>query len=149
MPAVATPIRNSATVSFISRPKRFCKAMNAMVPNGRATKARAKMLNAYNSPSRRDTKGKNTEGNTSTDAIPYTKKSKYSDARPMTTPMAISPGSMRPCWSAVWLVMLMGDLRMSFAPWNDIRAEKDFAYLGQNVQSPACSGATTLARLAG
>ena len=37
-------------------------------------------------------KGKNTFGNTSTEAMPNTKKSKYSDARPITTPSAMSLG---------------------------------------------------------
>ncbi len=37
-------------------------------------------------------KGNNSDGKTSTQAIPNTKKSKYSDARPMITPTAISPG---------------------------------------------------------
>ena len=54
----------------------------------------AKITNAYSVPSRPRSNGKNTAGNTSTEAMPYTKKSKNSEARPMITPMAISPGAI-------------------------------------------------------
>jgi hypothetical protein len=55
-------------------------------------KANEKIMNEYSVAVSGSSKGKNTFGNTKTDAIAYTKKSKYSDARPITTPMAISPG---------------------------------------------------------
>jgi hypothetical protein len=73
--------------------------MERAVPNGRATKAMAKMANAIKVPSRRDRKGNRNDGKTSTQAIPKTKKSKYSDERPMITPTAISPGVTS---SSVW-----------------------------------------------
>ena len=50
-------------------------------------------------PSKRDKNGKSRPGNTRTQAIPNTKKSKYSAARPMITPTAISPGVTS---SSVW-----------------------------------------------
>jgi hypothetical protein len=56
-------------------------------------------------PSRVLTKGKNTLGNTNTQAIPNTKKSKCSDARPITTPIAISPGATVECFSEVCFSM--------------------------------------------
>ncbi len=68
--------------------------MKAIEPMGRAMKAKAKITKAYNVPSRPRSNGKNTAGNTSTEAMPYTKKSKNSEARPMITPMAISPGAI-------------------------------------------------------
>ncbi|MNN96567.1 hypothetical protein D3C81_2155850 [compost metagenome] len=66
--------------------------MEMAVPSGRAMKAMAKMAKAMSVPSSRVMKGNNSDGKTSTQAIPNTKKSKYSDARPMITPTAISPG---------------------------------------------------------
>ena len=68
--------------------------MNAIEPIGLAMKAKEKITKAYNVPSRLRSKGENTAGNTRTEAMPYTKKSKNSDARPMMTPMAISPGAI-------------------------------------------------------
>src|SRR5574343_660551 len=73
--------------------------MEIAVPTGRATKAREKMANAIRVPSRRERNGNSRDGNTSTLAIPNTKKSKYSDDRPMITPTAISPGVTS---SSVW-----------------------------------------------
>jgi hypothetical protein len=70
MPAVEMPRRNRAVVSFASRPKRRWIAMKAMEPIGRAMKANAKMTKAYSVPSRPRSNGKNTLGNTSTEAMP-------------------------------------------------------------------------------
>src|SRR6187455_385863 len=95
MPTVELPSRNRETVSLAPRPKRRCSAIPARVPIGRTTKASASRAKAYRMPSRRAAKGKNTAGNTSTEAMPKTKKSKYSEARPITTPTAMSPGAMR------------------------------------------------------
>ena len=92
MPAVEMPSMNKATVSFVSRPNRCCTIINATVPRGRAMNAKEKMMNEYSVPVSGSSKGKNIFGNTRTDAIAYTKKSKYSEARPITTPIAISPG---------------------------------------------------------
>jgi hypothetical protein len=69
-------------------------AMKVIEPMGRARKASANSVKAYSVPSNRSANGKNTRGKTNTDAIPYTKKSKCSDARPMMTPIAISPGAI-------------------------------------------------------
>ena len=92
MPAVQAPSTNNASVSLVPRPQRLCTAIEMAVPTGRATKASEKMANAISVPSRRDKNGNSSEGNTSTLAMPNTKKSKYSDERPMTTPTAISLG---------------------------------------------------------
>ena len=51
-------------------------------------------------------KGKNSCGKISTEAMPYTKKSKYSEVRPMTTPTAISLGATE-AW-LFWLGMEAG-----------------------------------------
>ncbi|MNS86402.1 hypothetical protein D3C72_1203050 [compost metagenome] len=67
--------------------------MERAVPIGRMMKANEKMTKAQSVPSRGSSKGKNTFGKTSTHAMPKTKKSKYSEARPTTTPTAISPGA--------------------------------------------------------
>src|SRR3954471_4177066 len=64
-------------------------------------------------PSSRPANGKNTAGKTSTDAIAKTKKSKYSEARPITTPTAMSPGAMRAA-SAEFA---------GWAPWAPVREE--------------------------
>jgi|GEM_PF-5758416 len=93
MPQVAVPSRNRAAVSLAPRPQRRCTAIDSAVPNGRAMKANEKITNAHSMPSSSLSNGKNTLGNTSTQAMPKTKKSKYSEARPMTTPTAISPGA--------------------------------------------------------
>ncbi len=45
MPTVAVPSRNSAAVSLMPRPQRRWMRMNSAVPNGRATKASAKIEN--------------------------------------------------------------------------------------------------------
>ena len=95
MPAVAVPSTKSAAVSFTLRPQRRCTVMNNAVPNGREMKANEKIANAYSSPCRSSANGKKTWGNTRTAAMPNTKKSKYSEARPTTTPTAISSGAMR------------------------------------------------------
>ena len=71
--------------------------MNSAVPKGRATKARAKMAKAYSVPVSGSAKGKKRAGKTRMDARPYTKKSKYSDALPMTTPTAMSLGATSEC----------------------------------------------------
>ncbi len=71
------------------------------MPTGRATKASAKIAKAISVPSRRVMKGKTNDGNTSTQAIPKTKKSKYSDDRPMITPTAISLG-VASSWVSAW-----------------------------------------------
>ncbi|MPM69645.1 hypothetical protein SDC9_116593 [bioreactor metagenome] len=92
MPTVHTPSANMARVSLVPRPQRRCTAMPMAVPTGRATKASAKMANAISVPSSRDRKGNRVNGKTSTQAIPKTKKSKYSEDRPMITPTAISLG---------------------------------------------------------
>ena len=68
--------------------------MKMAVPIGRAMKANEKMAKEYSVPFSWSANGKNTDGNTSTEAMAYTKKSKYSEARPITTPTAISPGEM-------------------------------------------------------
>ena len=70
MPAVEIPSRNSASVSFVSRPKRRWIDMNATEPMGRAMNAKENRMNAYKVPSNGAAKGKNTEGNTSTEAMP-------------------------------------------------------------------------------
>ena len=78
-------------VSLVPRPQWRCTAMDTAVPSGRATKATASRPNAARVPFSGDRKGNRKAGNTSTQAIPKTKKSKYSDERPMMTPTAISP----------------------------------------------------------
>ena len=93
MPTVAVPSRNSAMVSLVPRPQRRWIAIDTAVPMGRAMNANEKMTKAHSVPSSCGSNGKNTRGNTSTQAMPKTKKSKYSEARPMTTPTAISPGA--------------------------------------------------------
>ena len=70
MPAVAVPSRNSAAVSLTPRPQRFCTCMKSVVPKGLAMKARAKMAKAYSVPVSGSANGKNTWGNTITEAIP-------------------------------------------------------------------------------
>ena len=70
MPAVEVPSRNSAAVSLMPRPKRRWMRMNTIVPTGRAMKANEKTTNEYSVAFRRDSKGKKTAGNTSTDAMP-------------------------------------------------------------------------------
>ena len=70
MPAVAVPSRNKAAVSLTLRPQWRWMVMNSAVPKGRAMKAKEKMVKAYSKPSRRPAKGKNTDGNTRTEAIP-------------------------------------------------------------------------------
>ena len=67
--------------------------MKRTEPIGRATKASENMAKEYSVAVRGSAKGKNTLGKTTTDAMAKTKKSKYSAARPMTTPMAISLGA--------------------------------------------------------
>ena len=114
MPAVAVPSRNRLMVSLTPRPQRACRAMNSMVPSGRATNASANSANDHSVPCRRSMNGKNTAGNTSAEAMPKTKKSKYSDARPITTPTAISPGATSASalvpWSWVERVGLIVDI---------------------------------------
>ena len=92
IPTVALPSRNSAMVSLGAMPQRRCMTMPNAVPTGRAINASANTAKAASMPSSVDRNGKKTCGNTSTQAMPKTKKSKYSDARPMITPAAISPG---------------------------------------------------------
>jgi hypothetical protein len=70
MPAVEVPSRNSEAVSLVPRPKRRWSAMKAMVPIGRAMKANEKTTKERRMPSSALAKGKNTDGNTSTEAIP-------------------------------------------------------------------------------
>jgi len=93
MPTVAVPSRNNATVSFVARPQRRWIAIDSAVPMGRMMNAKEKMTKAQSVPSSCGSKGKKTFGKTSTQAMPNTKKSKYSEARPTTTPTAISPGA--------------------------------------------------------
>ncbi|MNT30796.1 hypothetical protein D3C72_1666070 [compost metagenome] len=64
------PSRNSAIVSLVSRPKRRWIAIEITVPKGRAMKANEKITKAQSTPSRRCSNGKNTAGNTSTEAMP-------------------------------------------------------------------------------
>ena len=70
MPAVDVPSRNSAIVSLVPRSKRRCSIMNKTVPSGRAMKANEKITNEYRVPFSGVANGKNTAGNTSTDAMP-------------------------------------------------------------------------------
>ena len=100
MPTVQTPSMNSAMVSLVPRPQRRWMAMEMAVPTGRTTKATASSAKAISVPSRRDRKGNRKDGKTRTQAIPKTKKSKYSDERPMITPTAISLGVTSSCVSA-------------------------------------------------
>ena len=67
--------------------------MDSAVPMGRAMKAKLKMTKDQSVPSSAGSNGKNTRGKTSTQAMPKTKKSKYSEVRPTMTPTAISPGA--------------------------------------------------------
>src|SRR5690606_12194001 len=101
MPAVAVPSMNSASVNFGPRPQRRCTAMKMAVPNGRQMNANEKITNDHSVPYSGVSKGKKICGKTATQAMPNTKKSKYSDARPMTTPTAISPGATLE-WPASW-----------------------------------------------
>src|SRR3954454_19374768 len=87
------PSRNKAIVSFTPRPCRRSTAMKMTEPIGRAMKASEKTAKEYRVAVRGSAKGKNTLGNTTTEAIAKTKKSKYSAARPMMTPRAISLGA--------------------------------------------------------
>src|SRR6478752_1286279 len=89
-------------------------AMPASVPIGRATKASASKAKAYKVPCSRSANGKNTAGKTSTEAMPKTKKSKYSEARPITTPTAMSPGAASAS---------SGELS-GVAPWAPAREER-------------------------
>ena len=97
MLTVQLPSRNSAIVSLKASPQRRWMAMDKAVPKGRAMKAREKMAKAISVPSSRDRKGNSSDGNTRTQAMPNTKKSKYSEDRPMITPTATSPGVMSSC----------------------------------------------------
>ena len=60
--------------------------MDSAVPMGRAMKAKLKMTKDQSVPSSAGSNGKNTRGKTSTQAMPKTKKSKYSEVRPTMTP---------------------------------------------------------------
>ena len=80
MPTVAVPSRNSAAVSG-GAPQRRWMAMDSAVPMGRAMKAKLKMTKDQSVPSSAGSNGKNTRGKTSTQAMPKTKKSKYSEVR--------------------------------------------------------------------
>ncbi len=108
MPAVDVPSTNSAIVNLAARPQRRWIAIDTIVPIGRAMNASAKIANAYSVPSSFASYGKNTDGNTSTDAMPYAKKSKYSDARPTTTPTAMSPGATSSWWTLRWSGSALG-----------------------------------------
>ena len=55
--------------------------MDSAVPMGRAMKAKLKMTKDQSVPSSAGSNGKNTRGKTSTQAMPKTKKSKYSEVR--------------------------------------------------------------------
>ncbi|MNE61349.1 hypothetical protein D3C80_1565570 [compost metagenome] len=92
MPTVHEPSRNKAMVSLVARPQRRCTAMEIAVPNGRAMKASEKIAKEASVPSSLENEGNSNAGKTNTQAMPNTKKSKYSDDRPITTPTAISPG---------------------------------------------------------
>ena len=70
IPAVEQPSRNKAAVSLVLRPKRRWMAMPPSVPSGRTMKATANSAKASKVPSSRSTNGKNTDGNTSTEAMP-------------------------------------------------------------------------------
>ena len=90
MPAVAQPSRKSAAVSLTPRPQRRSIAMKITVPNGLAIKASAKSTKDQSTPESGSRKGNITRGNTSTEAMAKTKKSKNSELRPITTPTAMS-----------------------------------------------------------
>ena len=70
MPAVDVPSRNSAIVSLVPRPKRRWISMNSTEPNGRAMNATEKIANDQSVPSSGASNGKNSAGNTSTEAMP-------------------------------------------------------------------------------
>ena len=70
MPAVEMPSRKSAIVSLASRPKRCCRRMKTMVPIGRAMNANENTTKASSVPSSPFSNGKNTDGNTSAEAMP-------------------------------------------------------------------------------
>src|SRR3546814_530419 len=93
MLTVVVPSKNRATVNLVPRPQRRCTAMKMAVPNGRQMNAKEKIANDHSVPYNSGSNGKKTCGKTATQAMPKTKKSKYSDARPMITPTAISPGA--------------------------------------------------------
>ena len=70
MPAVDDPRMNRATVSLVPRPKRRWMLMPKSVPSGRTMNAKENSPKARSVPSSRSTKGKNTHGKTSAEAIP-------------------------------------------------------------------------------
>ena len=92
MATVEVPSRKSATVSLVTRPCLRSRAVKITVPSGRATNASATSTKDQSVPVSGSRKGKMRAGNTITDAIANTKKSKNSDVRPMMTPTAISDG---------------------------------------------------------
>jgi len=57
-------------VNLVARPQRRCTCIEITVPMGRAMNANEKMTKAYSVPSSRCSKGKNSAGKTSTEAMP-------------------------------------------------------------------------------
>ena len=92
MPTVEVPRISSASVSLALLPWRRSMTVKNAVPSGRARNASAKTVNDHSVAVSGSAKEKYRAGNTMTEAMAKTKKSKNSDDRPMTTPTAMSEG---------------------------------------------------------
>ena len=83
MSVVAPPIRTRAAASVPLRPTVSPMCPNTTAPNGRATRPTANVLNEAIRAAKGDRfAGKNTVGNTSAAAVPYSRKSYYSMLEP-------------------------------------------------------------------
>ena len=92
MPTVAVPSRNSAAVSLVARPAAL-DGHGQRGADGPRDEGEAEDDEGPERALERRLERKNTRGKTSTQAMPKTKKSKYSEVRPTMTPTAISPGA--------------------------------------------------------
>ena len=89
---VEKPSRNSAIVSLTPRPCRRSTAVKMTRADRPGHEGEREDGEGVQRRRQGSANGKNTFGNTTTEAMAKTKKSKYSAARPMMTPMAISLG---------------------------------------------------------